>query len=111
MILADSINTFRFKHRKSPQHVLVSKAAAVILAAQETLPAQWDGVPVKLETQADTPIWMAHRVSHMQGTLIVLSVREDKLGRPCVVATEAITMQAAIQLGILEKPLRSSEQQ
>ncbi len=102
MILADAINAFRFKHRKSPEHVLVSKAAAVILANQETLPAQWDGVPVKLEVDTDFPIWQVHRVSHTQGTLIVLSVQEDKLGRPCVVATEAVAMGDTR----LEKPLR-----
>lgn len=89
MILADAINVFRFKHRKAPEYVLVSKTAAVILASQETLPAQWDGVPVRLECLADSPIWLAHEVSHMHSTIIVLSVKEDKLGRPCVVAIEA----------------------
>lgn len=90
MILADAIQAFRVKYQRAPQAVLVTRSAAVILAHQESLPSQWEGVPVRLEQPSDYPVWMAHRVAREGGTLIILSTVTDKLDRPCVVAHEAV---------------------
>ncbi len=85
MIIADSVADFRRLHDgKSPSVVLVSSAAAIILARQETLPAVYEGVQIRLIPVKETPNFAAKGT----GTGIALIHSELPGGRLSVLVFE-----------------------
>lgn len=87
MMLEDAVKAFKALHLRPPVELLVGRAAALILATQDKLPAVWDGIPVRIlseeqlasmPTIADPPV-----------TRLLFIVVQDRLGRPCVVSLPA----------------------
>ena len=83
MIIADAIAEFKRLHGGvDPTEVVVTRIATVIIAAQQSLPAIYDGIPVRIGE-------LPKLVKTGKGKRVVLAVSDLLGGRVGVVALEA----------------------
>lgn len=94
MIVADAIRRFRALHAGSnPAAVVVTPAAALILAAQEKIEPECDGIAVRIEFANKLPAVAVPGT----GDMIIVHAVTDSLDRPVVVAVEAVSTQVGVE--------------